>query len=224
MKILRLVLLFGLYGLTSVAQVLEVPEKCFSEKKVPCLLKIQSQPQDLVLNQTRFRANKDTLIQWDSFDQGAVFSLLKGGFQLENNYQDLKIDGVVITAENALIEKKEKNLYVLNLKNFILANYSLSEVQANSVLFKTVFLEKNELLQYVSHFFSSRQTFKAFVQSIEQSWKKELISQADVQTKVLKRAIASVELRELKKKQEFNRDQQSLKKVREEFFYRTFYR
>ena len=221
---MKIFLLILFYGFRVMAEMIEVPEKCFADKKAPCLIKIQSEQQDLVLNETRFLALKETLIRWDSFDQEISLSLLKGGFQFKKNLHSLKIDGVVVSAENAFIEKKEKNLYVLNLKSFMLANYSLAEIQANSVLSKTVFLEKNELLQYMSHFFSTRQSFKDFVQSIEQSWKKELIAQADVQTKVLRRGIASVELNENKKKQEYARSQQNLKKVREEFFYRTFYR
>ena len=221
---MKLSLFILIYSFAAAAQVLEVPDKCFSEKKVPCLVKMQSQQQDLFLNQTRFRITKNSLFQFNSFNPLLSLSILQGGFQLAKNSQSFKIDGVAVSAENALIEKKEKNLYVLNLRNFVLANYSLSEVQANSVLFKTVFLEKNELLQFMSHFFSSSQSFKDFVKSIEQSWKNELISQADIQTKVLKRGLAAVEFNENKKKLEDSRSQQSLKKVREEFFYRTFYR
>ena len=106
----------------------------------------------------------------------------------------------------------------------MLSSFILAQVESNSVLAKSVFVEKPELFQFVTPFFHTKSSFKNFITEIEPLWKQEFKSQTISQTKVLKRAIASTENREQKNREVNIKNQIELKKVRDEFFYRTFYR
>lgn len=205
-------------------KILEVPENCLVEKKSPCLSKIGDQEEKVSVSDNLFRANKGTLIQWESFSNELRVTLLEGNIHIEKLGQPFKLNQVLISKNNLLIERKENLLNILDLNTFLLSTYTLFSIQANNVLEKSSFLEKLELLEFISHFFISKDSFKVFVKTIESKWETELKLQAAAQTKVLKRSIANSEQVQLAQQIAQGRKKQELKKVREEFFYRTFYR
>ncbi len=203
---------------------LEVPENCFVEKKVPCLTKVQNLEDLFVVNNVTFRALNDSIIEWDSLETEPSLNLLKGAIEVKSASAVFKINQITLAQSDLLIEKKGQSLLILDLKTFMLSTFALSSIKANTVLAKSNFLEKSELLQFASHFYLTRKGFTEFAKAIQPRWKKEFKLQTATQTKVLNRSVASAREAEENQQAEALRLQQQLKKVREEFFYRTFYR
>lgn len=208
----------------ALAAPLEIPEKCLSEKKAPCLVKAQDGEETIKVNNLQVRLLKDTLVQWDSLDSVLALSLLKGSVQIRNSGDPVTINKIPSQQQHLLIAKKDQLLNFLDLKTFMLSTFILAQVQSNSVLAKSVFVEKAELFGFVVPFFQTSSSFKKFITEIAPLWKHEFKTQTVSQTKVLTRAIASAEVRDLQKQQTETRNLLALKKVRDEFFYRTFYR
>jgi len=64
----------------------------------------------------------------------------------------------------------------------------------------------------------------SYLKEHEASWKAEFALQNEIQTKVIARAIASEEAEQKKSIEREKKEKEQIKKVRELFFYRTFYR
>ena len=212
-----------LLSLTTQAKVLEVPEDCFSKKNSPCL--IQSGEQDEILNLEKLsvRITKNTILQWTDFTDVSL-DILKGHLHVLKNDKSFKLNEIYISKNQQLIERQSALITSLDLNSFVLSTYKLADIRSNTVLLRTSFLEKTELLSYVSRFFERRNSYAQFLHAIEKPWKKEFISLTESQTKVLNRAVASAEQAEKRVLEEKASQSDELKKVREQFFYRTFYR
>src|SRR3989338_2548688 len=205
------------------AKLLEVPEQCFSRKVTPCLTQIQDAEETLTLKQGTFRALNGAILQWKSFEDVSV-DILKGKMQVSQSGEGIRINEVYLAQSNQLVERDSKQLFILDLNRFILSTYTVFDIQTNNVLAKSTFLEKSELLLFVARFFERRNQFLSFLKSIERPWKKEFITQTKTKTKVLQRSVASVEQSERLERQEKEKQSLELKRVREQFFFMTFYR
>lgn len=205
------------------AAVLEVPELCFANKVAPCLTQIQDGGTTLQASSTTFKISSNSILQWNNFTD-LSFDLLRGSFIVSDIAAPFKLNEIYISKPNQMIQRRENLVLGLDLKSFILSTYKLSEVRSNTVLLKSEFLEKSQLLKYVSSFFERKMAYVDFLKSIETSWKAEFVSQTNIQTKVLERSLASVEDSSKSENAERLRQELALKKVREQFFNRTFYR
>ncbi len=216
-------LMASLIGSRGYADVLQVPEMCFEKKMAPCLTQVQGRSSSLKIKSTTFTVTSNSILQWNNFDDLAV-DILKGSFIVTDNTTPFKLNEIFISKPNQMIRRQDNLILGLDLKTFILSTYKVSEVRSNTVLLKTEFLEKMQLLKYASGFFERRKSYVQFLKSIEGLWKAEFVSQTKTQTKVLERAVASLgeslQLEGIEKQ----RQDDELKKVREQFFYRTFYR
>lgn len=205
-------------------KVLQVPDQCLNQKKAPCLTKIVDQRELVSLSENFYLFNKDSIIQWDSFSGPLELTMLQGNLHILKISQPFKMNQITLSEPDLMVQLKERTINILDLHTFLLSTYTLNSVQTNNVLEKSQFLEKADLIPYMAQFFDQKKDFTEFLNSIAARWKSQLSTQAAIQTNVLKRAIASDE-NALKKQQlaqyKLNNAQ---KKVREEFFYRTFYR
>ncbi len=203
---------------------MQIPENCLTEQKSPCLTKISEQNENISVSGNLIRVVKDSILQWDLFRPQTELSILHGFIHVEKIQQAFKVNQILLSEGQRLIARKQHELQMLDTQSFLLSTYTLNSVQTNSVLEKSIFLEKVELIQFVAYFFDQKKPFKEFLKAIESRWKDQLSTQAAIQTKILKRAIASDE--SVVKSHELARRkiQQEHKKVRDEFFYRTFYR
>ncbi len=221
--LLALLTLFGVGFNQAQAAVLEVPELCFANKAAPCLTQIQDAGKTLIVDGATFKISPNSILQWNSFTDLSL-DLVKGSFILTDTKSPFKLNEIYISKPQQMIQRRENLILGLDLKSFILSTYKLSEVRSNTVLLKSEFLEKSQLLKYVSSFFERKTAYVEFLKSIESLWKAEFVSQTKIQTKVLERGVASVEEAGKAENTERFRQQLQLKKVREQFFNRTFYR
>ena len=150
--------------------------------------------------------------------------LLKGSLVVTGNTVPFKLNEIYISKSSQMIQRRENLILGLDLKSFILSTYKLSKVRSNTVLLKSEFMEKAQLLKYVSTFFERKIAYVEFLKSIENLWKAEFVSQTTIQTKVLERSVASSEQSGKSENAERLRQELELKKVREQFFNRTFFR
>lgn len=221
---MKIFLVFFLMGSLSLAKMMQIPENCLSDRKSPCLTKVTDTNETVLLDNQSLQVNKNSIVQWDAFKPELQASILQGGLRIEKNEKALKLNQIQIAKENQMIVRQQNELKILDISTFLLSTYTLSSIQSNSVLEHSVFLEKAELIQFVAHFFDQKKPFVVFLKSIEKKWKVELSTQAAIQTRVLKRAIASDETTLKQQQLAEYKSLQAHKKVREEFFYRTFYR
>ena len=205
------------------AKILDVPENCFTLKKAPCLTQIQEEEQILQIQGIHLRATKDSIVQWIAFDKVEI-EILKGFIHITQNAPSLKVNEIFVKDSNQMVQRLEEKLLALDLNTFMLSEFQLAQVKSNSVLLKARFLEKAELIVYISRFFDRKSAFVTFLKSMEKRWNSEFTKQANSQTKVLERSVASTQDIDTKIEKEKIQESNKIKKVREQFFYRTFYR
>ncbi len=224
MKVLWLLLgLLVIKNQAAHAAILEVPEFCYTKKVSPCLTQIQNSSEPMQVGSATFRVNPNSILQWNDFKDLSV-DLLKGSLVVTGNTVPFKLNEIYISKSSQMIQRRENLILGLDLKSFILSTYKLSEVRSNTVLLKSEFMEKPQLLKYVSTFFERKVAYVEFLKSIENLWKAEFVSQTTIQTKVLERSVASSEQSGKAENAAQLRQQLELKKVREQFFNRTFFR
>ncbi len=221
MKSVGIVLFF--LNVVARGNMLEVPEGCFSKKNAPCLTQINANEETLSINEIAFRVTADSILQWKNFNKVSL-DLLKGEIQVSENLTTFKLNEIPILNKNQMMQRQDNVILRLDLQSFILSTYDLSRERANSVLLKSSFLEKADFLKFTSNFFARKSAFVSFLNSVQTPWKAQLLNQSENQTKVLKRAVASAEESKATEIQEKLLISAELKKVREQFFYRTFYR
>ncbi len=205
------------------ARVTVVPEDCFLKKQSPCLTQVDESEETLSVGKTSLRIKAGTILHWKNFSEISV-DILKGAFHITGSENALKLNEIPIAKKNQMLTKQENLILSLDLDSFILSTYDLSAQRANTVLQRTSFLEKPDFLKFTAQFFERKSAFVAFLKSVEPSWKTEFNHNTASQSKILSRAVASVEESEKIELLEKERLTQELKKVREQFFYRTFYR
>ncbi|MFZ3229290.1 MAG: hypothetical protein WA160_03720 [Pseudobdellovibrio sp.] len=209
------------------ARVLQVPEDCVNLKKAPCLMQVQDHDEKVKINQVQLNIYSDTIIKWISFENEISVELIKGRMLFKKK-QDFLVNGILFSNEFAMLQRNgdvDSNLMEsLDLHSFLVSTYILSDKKNQTVLKENQFLDKVDFVKFVARFYKSRNKFKDFLTKIEPSWKKQFNTQAETQTKVLKRSLASAEEVRDRRNEEIQNRQNKFKKVREQFFYRTFYR
>jgi hypothetical protein len=79
-------------------------------------------------------------------------------------------------------------------------------------------------VQFTSNYFAGVDQFKKFLTSFEKSWVAEFKRQNESQTKALLRSVASEEKAVEERVQQKIREDNELKRIRNELFFRTFQR
>ncbi len=229
MKSLSFILLFQLFQISAKAEIISLPDYCFEKKISPCLVRVLN-AETLIdkKNKLVFSMHENTIVKWLGFDENFSIDLLQGRMRVSAANQELfnvVLNDVKFSSSQIFAHRKEQILEVFNTKNFVLSQYEINEVQKKeSVVAKSDFPTKAEMVEFVSAFYENKKELVSFLKDIEKPWQKEFQIQNDLQTKVLQRSVASVENAEKEKKLKQQRDIEELKKVRDLFFYRTFYR
>ena len=205
------------------ARITVVPEDCFFKKQSPCLTQVDENEEILSIGKANLRIKAGTILHWKNFSEVSV-DILKGAFHISGSENSFKLNEIPIDKKNQMLQKDGNLITSLDLESFILSTYDLSAQRTNTVLLKTSFLEKPDFLKYSAKFFERKSAFVAFLKSVEPKWRTEFNLNTASQSKILSRAVASVEESEKSQLLEKELLTQELKKVREQFFYRTFYR
>jgi len=226
MKPFLLVLVF--FATVSLKAEIQVPEDCIN-KTYPCLVRadqlLEFKQAHLLVTLTPKSIVKITK---DSNDSQLNFELLTGRLsvkEVETAAWAVSVNAVMLEVPHAMIKRDHDELDVLNLIKFTKVRYAIN-IQNNNVpvRVRSYFLSKSEFVDFTRHYFAETKAFKNFLTGIQSLWIAEFKSQNESQTKALMRSVASEEkAAEDRVRQEQERERQ-IKKVKDEFFFRTFNR
>lgn len=205
------------------AQVIQVPEACVN-KKSPCLVRTENSFFEFEHRDIKFKMNPETIIKLTYDENNDHLEILEGHVILNSNKSGSSKFVHHQPCDNGMfmLSRENNKLKSLRLDNF---KFELYELKNDAVeIVKSDFIDKLELISFSKEFFIDINKYKAFLSSIEKRWKEEFIKDNSSQTKVLLRSIASEQERVKKEADEKRKNERSLKKVRDNFFYRTFYR
>lgn len=214
------------------AKNLQVPENCVQERMAPCLAQVNADEDLLVkIENMNFRLTNETIVKWTSFEEDIKFEIIKGYVHIQPNdkkkskksIEVVEVNGVLVNQFPSLVRKDDSSLELLDLKTYFSSVYKLP-AQKNQQPDTNRFLDKAEFVRYVAPFYKTTNSLNAFLKSVVEDWKVKFQAQANSQTNVLKRALASAEAEKQRAEAERIENQIKNKKVREQFFYRTFYR
>jgi hypothetical protein len=228
---IRIFVFFSLIstGLAVKAETVQVPENCINRIS-PCMVRTDASPVRFNLGGLVVRIQKQSIVKlsWDEHENR--FEIFEGRLSLNLNEPQRKVQkpvrlhSVVLADPRVLVSRRFEKLDVLHLGNFFLSHYKVNGPHSELELASSDIVSKAELVGMSRFYFSSMGEFKAFLKASAATWSQSFAQETARQTKVLKRSIASVEERQRATAAEKARKAAQLKKVRDEFFYRTFER
>ena len=207
---------------------IQVPEDC-ANHSFPCLIRADEKNFKFVEANLDIQLTKKSIVKISQEKNKHInFELLAGRIEIQEIKpadQTTSINSVLIDGPRIMASRDHDMLSVFNLSNFTLSDYSIKFQNDNfPERVRSNFLSKNELVEFTKYYFSQVKGFKAFLTSIEKDWSAEFKKQNETQTKALLRSIASEEKEADEKIRKKEREEAELKKVKNDFFSRTFNR
>jgi hypothetical protein len=153
-------------------------------------------------------------------------NILKGNLQIinaETNPTVTYLNMVLLDSESVLAKRDMETLEILSLEKFTTTKYYLTEKSVPARVSEN-FLSKIEFVEFTKDFFININEYKRFLSSVEIKWTKEFQRQNESQTKALLRSIASEERLVEERVKRQTQEEQEIKRLRTELFYRTFQR
>ncbi len=211
------------------AEVIQVPEGCIHSESAPCLVRSTKQAALLSKNKDySYLVDAKSITKWNSYQDEIKVEVLEGTLYIKKSEGFSKvfnINGVVLTSHSFFVSRDQQKLKILDGEKFVMSEYQLSSnAEVGSVVVKVDFVDKLNLIAFLSQFFHTKPQLMDYLKKNESKWSQEFAQQNKNQTKVLVRAIASVEDEERMNVLRKQKQEKELKRVRQEFFYRTFYR
>jgi hypothetical protein len=133
------------------------------------------------------------------------------------------LNNVAVDSGKVMGNRERDSLRILSLVDFSLSHYSISE-ENFPVRKGSQFINKKDLVFFTAHFYTNAAEYRSFLASAQKDWGVEFKRQNVSQTKALMRSIASQQQQEKELSEKLQREEQERKRVRENFFYRTFHR
>lgn len=211
------------------AETVQVPENCINRIS-PCMVRTDETAIRFNMGKLVVRVQKQSIVKLSWDERENRFEIFEGRFSLNLNEPHRKIQkivrlhSIVLAEPRILVSRKFEKLDVLNLSNFFLSHYKVNGPHSEIELGSSDIASKAELVSMSRYYFEHMSDFKAFLSSSADTWKLSFDQETARQTKVLQRSIASVEEHQRAAAAEKARKDAQLKKVRDEFFYRTFER
>lgn len=212
------------------AQTIQVPENCLN-KVSPCLFRTEDSSFRFQYDNQQVVLMKDGIIKIYFDENHNNFDLIEGRMNLQMLTKAVKsssVNNISMDAGQFLISRFSNRLSILNLSHFILKEYSISTDGVKPSLVRSEFMNKKDFVEFTRYYFTNLQQYKKFLAGQSLKWKHEFELQSINQTKVLERSIA-LETLEVATESKIEREKKELeaaqtKKIKDEFFYRTFKR
>lgn len=230
MKIFLFILYFAFFSGAEESFV-QVPDSCIQKKSNPCLIKAKLNS-TFIWQEIQFNLRKDSLIELVADSDVKRVEVINGYLKLKST-QPYKIFGYdVKTDSDQYVSAQQDFVEVLDISTFDLktltSENSRSSAQKIYVLQKSMFLNRRELVQYLSFFYSDPLLLKKELTQLASSYQNKLTSDSFQQAEFLKktqaREIASIEFAEKQRIAEEQQQKIDRKRSRELFFMRTFKR
>ena len=203
----------------------QVPEACVN-RTLPCLIRSEHSPFTFLQNQVKVKMAADTLVKITGSKEGINFEIIAGFAQLTDNGKaktPYSLNSVAMDSQKVMGSRDGDSLRLLSLNDFSFSQYKIAEGNFPMRL-SSEFINKKDLVHFTQHFFTNAAEYSAFLAGLQADWSTEFKRQNISQTKALMRSIASQQEQEKLLSEKMQREKTELKKVRENFFYRTFYR
>lgn len=212
------------------AQTIQVPENCLN-KVSPCLFRTEDSFFRFQHDEQQVVLMKDGIIKVYFDEKHNNFDLIEGRMSLQVKAKAAKsssVHNISLDAGQFLISKFSNRLSILNLSHFILKEYSIGTDGVKPSLVRSEFMNKKDFVEFTRYYFTNLQQYKKFLAVQSLKWKHEFELQSTNQTKVLERSIA-LETLKVATESKIEREKKELeaaqtKKIKDEFFYRTFKR
>lgn len=211
------------------AVVVQVPENCINRSN-PCLVRTESESFKFKQGDLRVQIQKNTTLKISSTDLENHFEILDGRVSINIDHKEsstekqLSLHGVVVADPRVMVSRQQDELRILNVSNFYLSQYKIINRNTEPQLIRTEMTDKKTLIQFSRHYFENMRAFKIFLGFIEKDWRSAFKAYSENQTKVLRRTVASLQKKQQREAQRNYRNSRQTKKVRDDFFSRTFER
>ena len=225
-------LLLGVISLR--AQTIQVPENCI-DKLSPCLIRTEDEVFRFIHDNQSVTLFSEGIVKINFDEKNNNFELIEGRLSLirpknleKKVVKQLSVNKIDLEGEMFFIAKFSNRLTVLNLRDFILKEYRIEAEGNQLALERSDFMNKKDFIDYTRNYFTNIQHYKKFLTIESSRWMREFKKQSENQTKVLQRSIALESLQQstaAKSELEKNTlEANRLKKLKDEFFNRTFKR
>jgi hypothetical protein len=223
-----LVICLTFVSVSTLAQSVQVPENCINRIS-PCLVRTEEAAADFVQSGYKVHMLKQTIIKMTFEDKKLDIDLLEGQLKINSSkkpIEQLSLREQEFSGARILYAKRfDSDLSVLRLDDFKISEFEATTGnEDNTKKIRSNFATKNDLIEFTRTFFSTVPEYKKFLGSIQGSWKKAFERENSNQTKVLMRSVASINEAAAAETARKAVESKKLKKVRDEFFYRTFER
>lgn len=207
------------------AETVQVPEKCAGQE-TPCVIRTADAEFLFKSHGYEVKVVKETILKVVKADNHVSFDILKGRIEvseLGSGAYTASLNGVLLDSKRVMALRLRESLQILDSQNFVLTRYQIKQgVYPERT--SSEFLSKRDLVSFTSRYFSTVGGFKSYLSSIEKKWVAEFKLQNENQTKALLRSVASEEKAIEERVRQKTKEENELKKVKNEFFFRTFQR
>ena len=218
--------IFVLSGsLQALAGAVQVPENC-ANRVTPCLVRTEQGSFQFVHGNVQVKMEPDSLVKITAVPEQVNFEIMAGYAALTDinpSKTGFALNNVPVDSAKVLGSRDGDALRILSLTDFSYAHFKISE-ENFPVRVSANFINKKDLVYFTQHFFTDTKEYRLFLTKIEKDWSTEFKRQNISQTKALARSVASQQQQEKELSDKMLREKQQLKRVRENFFNRTFYR
>lgn len=221
--VLSIIVILVLSALPVLAQSVQVPEACLNRVS-PCLIRTEDAGLDFTQSGFKIHLHKESILRLTFDDKSLNIDVIEGRLVVKSaQKQTFSLHQQPFKGSQIFISRYGSKLTVLNRDDFRLNQYNVSAGAATLPL-KSDLVNKSELVSFTKDYFSNATQYKKFLASIESDWKAAFDAENNSQSKVLMRSIASAEASAKERARQKAASADELKKVRAEFFYRTFER
>ncbi|AGH95486.1 hypothetical protein [Pseudobdellovibrio exovorus] len=200
---------------------IQVPEDCLARDVSPCLIRTSDQVYRTHHRGIAMSIPSQSIVRVSWTENSYDIIVLDGRLQVDiqpSRATVVRFNGLELPDRRYMLRRHYDQLLVLSLQKFVLNVHKVAEGGLSDfVSFKGDFVNKKDFVDFTRHFFDEGHEYRRFLTSYSPKWRAEFKRQNSIQTKVLTRSIASTP-------EDFDRESEESKKVREQFFYRTFHR
>lgn len=204
---------------------IQVPDDCLARDASPCLIRTSDEGYRARHRGIAMSIPSQSIVRVSWNENSYDIIVLDGRLQVdiqekaqEKSSSTVRVNGFLLSDSRYMLRRHLDQFDVLSLKSFVLDSYKVLEggLSESSPL-KTRFVNKKDFVDFSRHYFDEGLEYRKFLTFYSPKWKAEFTKQNSIQTKVLTRSIASTP-------EDLDRESEESKKVREQFFYRTFHR
>jgi len=227
LAVLLLTALSFIFSLAAKAEI-QVPENCINIT-YPCLVRadkiLEFRQSHLLITLTPKSIVKITK---ENQSNQLNLELLTGRMsvkEIESPQSAVSVNSIMLEVPHVLVKRESDNLDILSLSKFTKVRYAVSFQNGEvPVRVRSYFLSKSQFVDFTRHYFTDVKSFRGFLAAIQPVWIAEFKRQNENQTKALMRSVASEEKAVEDRIRQEREQEQKLKKIRDDFFSRTFNR